>query len=87
MPNFRVTLSRYIPLDPNRNPFYVRDVFSFRSRRIDRVWEFDADSEPHVKRLLAEARTMDLYNVRGFELSRIEEVKPAPDDGLPQEQK
>lgn len=76
---YRVTLVSDAPIASDRpcNPFYIRDIFSYKVRRAARVWEIEAESEAEVLRFYQEAKAQDLPNVRGFSLERIEAI-PQP---------
>lgn len=77
MPRYRVELEgppiRPVGMAP-RNPFLVRDISRLTEQRLVRTWEFAADSEQEVRRLLDVARAFDLENVRGFNLRSISEL-------------
>lgn len=75
MPKFKVELERPAANNKAVNPFARRfiadtDMITMRVRS----WEFDADDEAHVRRLLKEAQEADLPEIRGFTLRSIEEV-------------
>jgi len=78
MPMFRVVMSKPTAHQPNlpRNPFLIRDIFSPRwsQKRLQRTWEFEADSEAAVRELLADARKEGISEVDGFDLDRIEQL-------------
>jgi hypothetical protein len=84
MPQFRVALERLARTeDGPRNPFLISDIFSPRWRRsvLVREWVMDADDEAHVRRLLDEARAMDVPGVREFNLRSIERIEATPSEG------
>jgi hypothetical protein len=78
MPKFKVELQRrnrsYDP-SPYRNPFLMNINHLQGGTATVRMWEFEADDEAHVRRLLAEAIEQGLENVRGFELRSITELR------------
>lgn len=75
MPTFKVTMSRRITANRSGNPFLAHLDGRHVSHAV-REWTFDAEDETAVKQFLRDARKADIENVRGFDLDRIEQVKP-----------
>lgn len=74
MPMFKVELERRIfgYGEGNRNPFL--GGMPTPGKTVDmsiRSWEFEAKDEAEVRALLAEAKSKDLGNVRGYHLRSI----------------
>lgn len=77
MPTFKVTLHRRIhrPGELPVNPFLAGIPAPGRTIEMHcRTWEFGANSEKEVRRMLDEAYEKDIPAVRGYVLRSIERV-------------
>lgn len=82
---WRVTCVREIPRG-NRGQLFGpnRDIFALPPAvRIERVWEFDADSETEIHRHFREAKMMLEPQVKGMRIKSIVEILPNRESSEP----